>query len=127
MKREIETIEDIQQMVDSFYAKVREDDLLKDIFENVIKDKWAVHLEKIYRFWQTVLLGEHTYSGSPFMHHAKLPVERKHFDRWVKLFVENIDEQFIGAKASEAKLRAGSIAEIFLGKIEYNKNFEFLM
>ena len=126
MTKEIETIDDIKVLVDSFYAKVREDELLKDIFENVIQGKWEQHLEKIYRFWQTILLGEQTYSGSPFMHHAKLPVESKHFDRWVKLFVENIDEQFTGAKAVEAKMRARSIALIFLDKIEYIKNYTFL-
>lgn len=122
MKKEILTIEDIKQLVDTFYAKVREDELLKDIFNNVISDRWPEHLEKLYKFWQTILLGEQTYFGSPFMPHANLPVERKHFERWLKLFYENIDAQFTGSKAQEAKWRADKMAEMFYSKIEYYRN-----
>ncbi|WP_432329955.1 group III truncated hemoglobin [Mucilaginibacter sp. P25] len=53
-------------MVDSFYTKIRQDDLLGPIFNERIGDKWSEHLEKMYSFWQTTLLGEHTYSGRPF-------------------------------------------------------------
>ncbi|MCK0162144.1 group III truncated hemoglobin [Allomuricauda sp. F6463D] len=121
-KKEIENLEDIQQMVDMFYGKVRNDDLLADIFNGVIKDNWPIHLEKMYRFWQTILLEEHTYSGSPFAPHVKLPIQKKHFDRWKKLFFETVDEHFSGDKAKEAKLRATKMAEMFQLKIEYFQN-----
>lgn len=106
-------------MVDSFYAKVREDDLLGDIFNNVIEERWPEHLEKMYRFWQTVLLSEHTYYGSPFSPHAQLPVSKKHFDRWKQLFMATVDDYFIGEKADEAKWRAERMAEMFQMKIKY--------
>ena len=121
MKREIINIRDIKFLVDSFYAKVREDELLGDIFNSVIQDRWPVHLEKMYRFWQTVLLEEHTYNGSPFPPHAGLPVEKKHFDRWLHLFNETVDEHFTGAIAEEAKWRAAKMAEMFQYKISYFK------
>ena len=66
MKKDISNIQDIKLLVDVFYGKVREDGKLKDIFNNKIQDRWPEHLEKMYRFWQTVLLEEHTYYGSPF-------------------------------------------------------------
>ena len=75
MKNEIISLTDIKLLVDTFYGKVREDELLKDVFNNKIQDRWPEHLEKMYRFWQTVLLEEHTYYGSPFLPHAKLPVD----------------------------------------------------
>ena len=53
--------------------------------------------------------------------HARLPVEWKHFDRWLKLFCENIDAQFKGEKAQEAKWRAEKMADMFQSKIEYYK------
>ena len=121
-KKEISTIEDIKLLVDSFYGKARVDLLLGNIFNDVIKDRWPQHLEKMYRFWQTVLLGEHTYYGSPFPPHAKLPVEQKHFSAWLKLWYETIDEHFAGTKADEAKWRGDKMAIMFLSKIEYYRN-----
>ena len=102
-RKDIATIEDIRLLVDAFYGKIRVDILLGGIFNGVIKDRWPEHLAKMYRFWQTVLLDEHTYYGSPFPPHAQLPVEQKHFDTWLKLWYETIDEHFIGARADEAK------------------------
>jgi hemoglobin len=115
----IENIEDIKLLVNSFYDKVRQDSMLKDIFNERIKDQWPKHLEKMYRFWQTVLLEEHTYYGSPFAPHANMPVDAEHFERWIKLFTETVDELFSGEVADEAKWRAGKMAEMFNYKIQY--------
>lgn len=119
MAQEITNIDDIKLLVDSFYSKVRRDALLGHIFEDVIQDRWPVHLEKMYRFWQTVLLEEHTYHGAPFPPHAVLPVEKDHFVRWMELFTQTVEEHFTGDKATEAKWRAGKMAEMFLYKIEH--------
>lgn len=122
MSKEIENIDDVKLLVDKFYSKVRDDEMLKDIFNNVIQDKWPEHLEKMYRFWQTVLLGDHTYQGSPFVPHANLPVVKDHFNRWIKLFYETLDENFSGERTEEAKWRAAKMAEMFHYKIEFYKN-----
>lgn len=120
---DITEFNDIKIFVDSFYIKVQKDPLLKDVFNNVIQDRWPAHLEKMYRFWQTVLLEKHTYYGSPFLPHAKLPVQKEHFDQWLTLFYETIDEQFSGEKAERAKWQGQRMAEMFLAKIEYyNEN-----
>jgi hemoglobin len=118
-KLDITELADIQVLVDAFYGKVRKDELLKGIFEDVIQDRWLEHLEKMYRFWQTVLLDEHTYQGSPFVPHAHLPVEKAHFERWIQLFFETVDEKFSGEKAERAKWQGERMAEIFLFKINY--------
>jgi hemoglobin len=76
----------------------------------------------MYSFWQTVLLGEHTYYGSPFPPHAQLPIEQQHFDTWLKLWHETLDEHFTGAKAEEAKWRGDKMAAMFLTKISYYRN-----
>ena len=121
-KKDITAIEDIKLLVDTFYGKIRVDLLLGDIFDRVIKDHWPEHLEKMYRFWQTVLLSEHTYYGSPFPPHAQLPIEQRHFDTWLKLWYETINEHFSGEKADEAKWRGDKMAAMFLSKIEYYRN-----
>lgn len=122
MKNDITTLDDIKLLVDSFYGKVREDEKLKDIFNNKIQDRWPQHLDKMYCFWQTVLLEEHTYYGSPFLPHAKLPVETEHFENWLKLFYETVDNLFAGEKAERAKWQGQRMAEMFHSKIEYYKN-----
>lgn len=121
-QKQIIELDDIKLLVDSFYGKVREDELLAPIFNNRIGEKWPEHMEKMYRFWQTVLLGEHTYHGSPFVPHAQLPVAKEHFNQWMSLFNQTIDEHFRGNKAEEARWRAGKMAEMFHYKIEFYRN-----
>ena len=122
MKNEIINIIDIKLLVDTFYNKVREDELLADLFNNKIGDRWPEHLEKMYRFWQTVLLEEHTYHGSPFLPHAKLPVNLEHFERWLTLFNKTVDDLFEGEKAERAKWQGQRMAEMFHAKIEYHRS-----
>jgi hemoglobin len=124
MKQDILTIDDIRQLVDRFYEKVRANELLGKIFDERIKDRWPEHLEKMYRFWQTVLLGEHTYYGAPFPPHAQLPVGHEHFSKWLELFNVTVDELFTGDKAEEAKWRAARMAEVFAAKIMLYQNKE---
>lgn len=118
-KKEIDNLEDIKLLVDSFYSKVRDDERLGPIFEERIGGKWEPHLEKMYRFWQSILLGEHTYSGAPFLPHATMPIGEEHFNQWVKLFTETVDSHFTGEKAEEAKWRAGHMAKLFQSKKDY--------
>lgn len=119
MTKDILQLDDVKHLVDSFYGKIREDKLLKEIFNSNIQDRWPQHLEKMYTFWQTVLLSEHTYYGSPFPPHAKMPIDKEHFDRWLQLWFETIDENFTGEIADEAKWRASKMAEMFQFKINY--------
>ncbi len=122
MQKEIIHIDDIKLLVDTFYDKVRENEILAPIFNERIKDEWPKHLEKMYRFWQTILLDKHTYYGSPFAPHATMPIGAEHFQNWLNLFYQTIDELFDGEKAKEAKWRAEKMAQMFQYKIEYYKN-----
>jgi hemoglobin len=118
MKNDIANLDDIKLLVDTFYGKVQNDSLIGPIFNGVIKN-WQPHLEKMYTFWQTVLLQEHTYFGSPFPPHAKLPVSAEHFERWLTLWRATVDSFFEGPKADDAKWRGQAMADMFLAKIEY--------
>ena len=121
-KKDILSLEDVKLLVDTFYGKVREDKLIGPIFDERIQDRWPQHLAKMYTFWQTVLLGEHTYYGSPFPPHAQLPVEKDHFERWLSLFSETLGELFTGEVAQEAIWRANKMAEMFQFKINHYRN-----
>ena len=101
---------------------MREDGLIGPIFNEKIMNRWPEHLERMYRFWQTILLEVHTYSGSPFPPHKQLPINKEHFNRWISIFSETVDNLFVGPVTEEAKLRAEKMAEMFNYKIEYFRN-----
>lgn len=122
MKGDIKTLDDIKILVDNFYGNVRKDELLAKVFDDRIQDRWPQHLEKMYRFWQTVLLDEHTYHGSPFVPHADLPVQSTHFEQWISLFYATVDEFFEGKNANKAKWQGQKMAEMFQYKIEYYRD-----
>lgn len=122
MKNDILTATEVKVMVDAFYGKVRKDALLGGIFNGAIQDRWPEHLAKMNRFWQAVLFQEQGYHGNPFAPHAQLPIGREHFDRWLLLFYETLDENFQGEKTEEARWRAEKMAEMFHSKIEFYKN-----
>lgn len=123
-REDIQNLEDIKILVNEFYDSIRKDELLGPIFNSIIKNRWSEHLEKMYRFWQTVLLEEHTYYGSPFPPHAQMPIEKLHFDQWIKLFSNTVDNYFQGEKADKAKWQGSRMANMFLFKIEYYRDKE---
>lgn len=124
-QQDILSLDDVKNLVDTFYGKIRKNELLGPIFDEHIQDRWPQHLEKMYTFWQTVLLKEHTYFGSPFVPHANLPVDNIHFNTWVRIFNETVDELFKGDIAEEAKWRGAKMAEMFETKIKYYQGLGF--
>lgn len=118
-KKDIKEFDDIKLMVDTFYEYVREDKLLEPFFNERIGNNWSRHLEKMYQFWQTVLLHVQAYSGSPFLPHATLPIDKNHFDRWLSLFKKTIIENFEGEVANDAIQRASNMAQMFQFKIDH--------
>ncbi len=119
MAKDITTLDDIKLLVNTFYGRVQQDELIGPIFNEKIQNRWDEHLAKMYAFWQTILLDDHTYFGRPFPPHAELPVKSDHFDRWLAIFNQTVDELFEGEKAEEAKWRGAQMAKMFLSKIEY--------
>lgn len=111
---DIQSRYDIERLVDLFYAKVFADELLSPVFAAI---EWQHHKPIMYNFWSAMLLGDQSYQGNPFQKHQSLSINTEHFDRWLKLFTETIDENFSGNKAEEAKTRAYSIAGIFQHKL----------
>jgi hemoglobin len=111
-KKLLASREDIQCLVDNFYAQVQKDELLAPIFAAVIHD-WAAHLPTMYDFWDSLLFGTMSYQGNPFAKHIPLPINENHFNRWLEIFIQTVDNQFFGEKADEIKQRATSIAQVF--------------
>lgn len=85
------TEQEISDLVDNFYAKVRQDPEIGPIFNETVED-WDYHLRLLKDFWSTVFLGTGRYKGSPPMAHFPLPIEGRHFERWLDLFEETAKE-----------------------------------
>lgn len=118
MKKDIQSKDDIKLMVDTFYDKVNNDEMLSNIFNDFAKVDWDKHLQIMYNFWNTLIFGGRAYKGSPFDKHVPLPVDKQHFDRWIELFNANLDEHFSGETTESIKTRAKTIALTFQYKLE---------
>ena len=112
--------DDIKLLVDTFYAEAQKDELVSPIFDKYIKD-WDAHHVKLYQFWKTVILKQAAYQAKPVQMHFKMPIEQKHFDRWLEIWLITVDNLFIGTNADIAKHRGMKMAKAFLGIIERNK------
>jgi len=121
MKPDIENRDDIQLLVDAFYAKVRTDEIIGYLFNDVAKVNWATHLPRMYEFWENVLFQTGNFSGNPMVAHYQLhqksPLTAGHFSQWQKLFLATVDEFFEGEKAELAKQRALSISAMIQWKV----------
>ena len=122
MKKDIETREDIIKLVDVFYDKVKKNEILGYIFDDIAKIDWSKHLPVMYSFWASILLGEKSFSGNPMKKHIDLaqiaPMTEVEFTEWIKVFFSTIDELFEGEVADEARARASNIARLMLVNIE---------
>src|SRR3954471_10192075 len=100
----------IETLVRAFYGKIRKDPLLGPVFEARIAD-WEPHLERMCAFWSSVALMSGVYSGRPMEKHLPLPVDARHFDRWLALFEETAREVSPPAAAEHFIERAHRVAE----------------
>lgn len=99
------TEESIRQLVDKFYARVREDAVLSPVFESKLAGKWQLHMPRMYAFWTKVLLGTGEFQSNVFGKHMVLSgIEKDHFVRWLALFRGTSIEVF-GADGAQAPLQ----------------------
>ncbi len=105
---EAETIEmeqAIANLVRDFYGKARKDPDLGPIFNNVVED-WDVHLRVITNFWSKALLQTDRYSGHPYVHHVKLPIEPRTF-RYLAEALHGNGERDLAARICPKSRRQG--------------------
>ncbi|MBI3883351.1 MAG: group III truncated hemoglobin [Sphingobacteriales bacterium] len=121
MKVDINTRADIEMLINAFYTKVKKDETIGFIFNDVIKINWEHHTPLIIDFWETILLDNPIYKNNAMEVHydinKKTPLQQHQFDQWLLLFNETVDELFEGKISMLAKTRAKSIASIMLLKM----------
>ncbi|MCF8714429.1 group III truncated hemoglobin [Joostella atrarenae] len=130
--KNIEDRNDATILVNTFYAKIRKDELLGPIFNGHIPDeKWPEHLSKLTDFWETNLFGIAKFKGSPSRKHVNVDmnmdysIEQTHFGKWLQLWFETIDELYEGDLARKAKDSARKMATGQFLTIWHNRPEEY--
>ncbi|HFC00271.1 MAG TPA: group III truncated hemoglobin, partial [Phaeodactylibacter sp.] len=115
-KQDIQSRKDIEKLVRVFYEKLLDDDLLQHFFVEITAIDLTTHLPIIFDFWESVLFQVGKYKNDTLDIHLELNhkyrLQTAHFNRWLELFNQTLDELFEGKKTQEAKDRALSIATI---------------
>ncbi|WP_436794693.1 group III truncated hemoglobin [Actinospongicola halichondriae] len=114
--RDLDSPDEIAEMVRRFYADVAMDDLLGPMFNDVAQVDWSEHLPKLTAFWCRALLGHDGYAGNPFRAHADVHAKRQfttaRFQRWLDLFHETLELGWTGPNVDRARKLAHDVARV---------------
>ncbi|MFN4885760.1 MAG: group III truncated hemoglobin [Bacteroidota bacterium] len=99
--------EDVVILVNAFYERVLQDDVLGPFFKHVNFEK---HKPKMIHFWSFVLLDEPGYTTNITEVHQHLHANMQAYMHWNDLFSETVNAHFTGPNAEAAKLRAHTLA-----------------
>ncbi len=100
----------IDGLVEGFYGRVRNDGLIGPVFAARVKE-WAPHLHQMKLFWSSVALSTGVYQGRPMPKHLPLPIDARHFDRWLEVFRETARDLCPPVAAAHFVERAERIAQ----------------
>jgi hemoglobin len=94
------------------------------IFTDVAELDLEAHIPVIASFWATNLLGAMSYKGGAFGVHGRLHqkvaggLRKEHFERWLVLWCQTVDELFDGPLAAAAKVHGLRVANAFYGRLQ---------
>ena len=113
----------IDHLVETFYGRIRDDDLLGPIFAERIAD-WPPHLARMKAFWRSVLHNSGEFSGNPMLKHLAITgLELRHFARWLELFYATLRDSETHPRATAlVGGRARMIADSLLTAITLQRD-----
>jgi hemoglobin len=125
MKNDIETREELEEILKIFYKKAFADELIGYFFTEVVPLDLKTHIPVIANFWESIVFNKPNYRKNVMevhqhIHHLS-KIQKEHLDRWVKIFTETLDENFAGAKTELMKHRARSIATLMDIKLNHGQ------
>lgn len=120
--KDIEGRADIDLLVDTFYAKVREDKVIGPFFNDVAKVNWEEHLPHLKDFWEAGLFHSVGFKGNIIRTHQELnsksAMRKEHFEHWVDLFSTTVNDLFSGPMAEAAKQKAWTMSVVIQMKLQ---------
>ncbi len=119
--RDIESKEDLVTIIDHFYKKVLQDEIIGTFFTETVVLDWNKHIPIMYDFWETTLLGGEKYKANAMKKHMELNAKRNlkehHFQQWLTLWEESVNQYHEGEIANLAIQRAQQIGDLMKYKI----------
>ncbi len=120
-RQDIDTRADCERLVRAFYGRALTDPIIGYLFTDVAHLDLEAHVPRITSFWETILLDAHSYGGGAFRPHLELhmksPLQHGHFERWLYLWRETVDELFEGSTRELAKAHATRVAAAFESRL----------
>ncbi len=114
--------DDLVILVNLFYQKVVKDEVIGSFFTHVANIDWDKHLPTMYQFWNSILFGEAEYKGNPMQKHFPInemqAMQKHHFEQWICLWENTVNELYQGENASIIIAKANNIANLMAYKME---------
>ena len=111
---DLRTRSDVLTLLDEFYGRAFTDELLRPIFVDIAQMDLTVHIPIIADFWTKVVLHQGEYRRNVLIPHRDLheaaDLKAAHFERWLELWRDTVDEHYAGRNAETAKLQGARIA-----------------
>jgi hemoglobin len=108
----------IATIVDTFYHRATQDAMIGYLFEGLDLQN---HLPTIHDFWENILFRTGSYKGGMMYKHfalnARKPLQVAHFERWLELFTQTVDQNFSGEHVEVMKQYARTIAQTMQERI----------
>lgn len=113
----------ISELVDTFYDRIRGDEMLGPIFNEIITD-WPPHLARMKDFWASIAIESGRFHGNPMVKHLGIPgIDRVHFTRWLTLFNDVLPSIFPHSNACQfLSDRAARIADSLMTGISIHRD-----
>ncbi|GAA3033303.1 hypothetical protein GCM10010528_12990 [Gordonia defluvii] len=106
--------DDVAALLDDFYRRAFADDLLRPVFVDIAQMDLAEHIPAITDFWCKTVLRQGTYKRNVLVPHKELQEKAQlgaaHFERWLQIWQQTVDDRHAGPNADLAKLQAARIA-----------------
>jgi len=114
---------DIKHVVQSFYTRVRQDELLGPIFATKIQGDaaWDRHMAHIADFWSSIFLKTGRYKGNPLQKHIEVHgLTPALFSHWLALFQDTAARILAPEQAEEIHQMAQRIAQSLQMGLAFN-------
>jgi hemoglobin len=106
---------DIDFLVETFYNKLKKNEKLAPFF---IHTNWEHHLPRMKQFWHFIILDKPGFKGNIYDAHSNKQIKSPHFDVWLQLFCDTVNENFKGINSTKATEKARELSMLFSWKLE---------
>lgn len=124
---DLNTRSDIDALLRTFYSRALIDEELAEPFTELREQGLESHLPVMCDFWETVLFGTKSYRGSALTVHKGLhkthPLTVAHFQRWLALWIEVVEERHTGPIATRAVLQGSRMARAMSRQITGDRSW----